>query len=227
MEDFQKFLTTYHVRRYQKGEIIMVQGEVPTCAYVVKRGIVKTYNLTSLGEEKPIGFDIKDDIFPIAWVFSKAANAQYYYEAFTDCEVYCIPAQDLLVFWMRDTEHLFEYFSYFVGHYIQYQMRINALEQSKAAHKVLNTIHFLCLRYGKDMKQDLVKIQLPLTQQDLANFMGLTRETTGIELKKLQRKGVLTYRKQNYIVKTDMLNELLDEEYDQNKIIGDEVRVII
>lgn len=225
MEEFEKFLQKYHVRRFQKGEIIMVQGETPSCAYVVKRGAVKTYNLTSQGEEKPIAFDIKNEIFPIGWVFSKTARAQYYYEAFTDCELYCVPPQDLIAFMMRDAETLFEYFNYFVSRYLNFQMRINALEQSKAAYKVLNTIHFLCIRFGNEIKKDTVKIQLPLTQQDLANFMGLTRETTGIELKKLQRQGILTYRKQNYIVNTDKLNDLLDEEYDQHEIAGYDSKV--
>lgn len=205
----------------------MVQGEVPSCAYVVKKGVIKTYNLTAQGEEKPIAFDIKDEIFPISWVFSKSSRAQYYYEAFTDCELYCIPAQDLIAFMMRDAETLFEYFDYFVSRYLNFQMRINALEQSKAASKVLNTIHFLCLRYGEELKKHTVKIQLPLTQQDLANFMGLTRETTGIELKKLQRQGVLTYRKQNYIVNTEKLNDLLDEDYDQLRIDGYEPQVAL
>jgi len=225
VEEFQKFLSTYHVKRFSKGEIVMVQGEVPTCAYVVKKGVIKTYNLTSQGEEKPIAFDIKNEIFPISWVFSKSSRAQYYYEAFTDCELYCIPAQDLIAYMMRDTESLFEYFDYFVSRYMNFQMRINALEQSKAASKVLNTVHFLCLRYGEEVKKDTVKIQLPLTQQDLANFMGLTRETTGIELKKLQRQGVLTYRKQNYIVNTSKLNDLLDEDYDHLRIEGLETKV--
>jgi CRP-like cAMP-binding protein len=220
MEEFKKFLKGYHVRRFSKGELIMVQGEVPSCAYVIKKGIVKTYNLTSQGEEKPIGFDVSDEIFPIGWVFSKISRAQYYYEAFTDCELYCIPAQDLIAFMMRDSESLFEYFNYFVTRHLNFQMRVNALEQSKAASKVLNTIHYLCVRYGIEAKKDLVRIQLPLTQQDLANFMGLTRETTGIELKKLQRKGVLTYRKQNYVVRTDKLNDLLDEDYEQHKLLG-------
>ncbi len=227
MDEFHNFLKQYHVRRFSKGEIIMVQGEVPNCAYVIKKGVVKTYNLTSQGEEKPIAFDVTSEIFPIGWVFSKISRAQYYYEAFTDCELYCVPAQDLIVYMMRDAETLFGYFNYFVSRHLNFQMRINALEQSKAASKVLNTIHYLCVRYGVEVKKDTVRIQLPLTQQDLANFMGLTRETTGIELKKLQRKGILTYRKQNYLVRVDKLNELLDEDYEQHKLIGYDPKVEI
>lgn len=222
MEAFQAFLDRYHVKRFAKGEIILCQGEVPQAAYVIKSGVVKTYNLTAQGEEKPISFDIRGEILPVAWVFGKVKYAQYYYEAFTDCEVYLVPPEEYLEFLKGDPEVLFRSFSFFVARYINFQMRVNALEQSKAASKVLNTLHFLCLRFGQDLQNNVVKIQLPFTQQDLANFMGLTRETTGIELKKLQRQGILSYRKQFYMVRTDRLNDLLDEEYDQGRILEEQ-----
>lgn len=211
----QDFYHNYPTRRFQKGEIILVQGEAPKCTYIIKRGVVKSYNLTAQGEEKPIGFDVGGDLFPVSWTFGKMSYAQFYHEAFTDCEVYCLPPNEYLHHIKKDVDRLYAEFSDFISRFISHQMRIHALEQSKAAAKVLYTIHFLCLRYGREVKKDLVQIELPLTQQDLANFMGLTRETAGIELKKLQRQGLLSYRKQNYVVKTDKLDALLDEDYDQ------------
>jgi CRP/FNR family transcriptional regulator, anaerobic regulatory protein len=214
VQPVEKFFKQYHTKRFAKGELILVQGEVPTCAYVVKKGIVKTYNLTSEGDEKPIMYDMQNEVMPIGWVFHKLKHAIYFYEAFTDVELYCVPRDEYVDYLKKNPKTMFDAYTHLVGTYVNHQMRINALEQSKAASKVLNTIHFLCLRFGLDVKNDVVKIELPLTQQELANFMGLTRETTGIELKKLQRKGILTYRRQNYIVRTDKLNELLDEDYD-------------
>lgn len=217
IDPFRLFLQKYHIRKFEKGEIILVQGETPECTYVIKKGVVKTYNLTSQGEEKPLGFDVKGDIFPIAWVFGQSNPVNYYYEAFSDCELYCVPREDYKAYISKSVTRLYSVLDQMVAKHTLYQMRVNALEQSKAAYKILNTIHFLCLSYGSDVRKNAVKIDIPLTQQDLANFMGLTRETTGIELKKLQKLGVLTYKKQNYIVRTDKLNDLLDEEYDMHR----------
>jgi CRP-like cAMP-binding protein len=218
LNTFDQFLQRYHTKHFSKGELIFVQGEIPSCAYVIKRGVVKVYNLTSRGEEKPISYDIQHESFPIGWTFSKMSESQFFYDAYTDVELYCIPRSDYQDFLRQNPDVLYEIHSLFIRHYVHMQTRINALEQSKAAAKVVNTIHYLCLRYGKDIKKDTVKIQLPMTQQELANFMGLTRETTGIELKRLQREHVLTYRSQNYVVDTSRLNDLLDEEYIQAKV---------
>lgn len=191
---------------------------MPLSAYVIKKGVIKTYNLTAQGEEKPITYDVRFETFPAGWLFAKLNESQFFHEAYTDVELYAVPRGEYQDFLKNNPELLYEVHSYLVSRYLNLQTRINALGQSKAASKVLNTIHYLCLRYGKDVAADTVKIQLPLTQQELANFMGLTRETTGIELNKLQKAGVLTYRHQNYIVNTENLNELLDDEYSQSKL---------
>jgi CRP-like cAMP-binding protein len=214
MQTFEQFLGQHRTKSYTKGEIILVEGEVPPYAYVVKHGVIKTYNLTAEGQEKPIAFDLPTEVFPIGWVFSKIKSAQYFYEAFTDCEVYVVPRDVLVDYWHNQPTATWEMLDIMVDRHLQFQMRVNALEQSKATNKVINTLHYLCLRFGKEVKENLVKVELPLTQQDLANFMGLTRETTGIELKKLEKAGVITYRRQNYLVRTDKLNEVLDDEYD-------------
>ncbi len=220
MDELQSFLAQCHVQRFKKGEIILVQEEIPRSGYIVKSGVVKTYNLTSQGEEKPISFDIKNEIIPLAWVFARVRFAQYFYEAFTDCELYTFSREKYMEFLKAHPTFLFSTFEYFVTRYLNYQMRVNALEQSKANAKVLSTVHYLALRFGEDIKPNVVQIQLPLTQQDLANFMGLTRETTSMELKKLQKKGVISYKNQKYIVKTDMLDGYLDEDYDFGLVEG-------
>lgn len=215
MEDYQSFLDQFRIKHFNKGEIILVQGEVPQCVFAVKSGIIKTYNLTLQGEEKPIGFDKEQEVFPMAWVFGRSPHAPYYYEAFTECDIYCIPVPQYQAYLDENPKQMKALFDTLVDRYIGAQMRINALEQSKANAKVVNTLHFLCLRFGVDIKKNVVRIELPLTQQDLANFVGLTRETTGIELKKLQKQGVISYKKRNYIVQTSKLNLLLDEDYGQ------------
>jgi CRP/FNR family transcriptional regulator len=219
MKALQEFINRYPAKKFAKGELILCEGEVPTCAYVVKKGIVKGYAITSEGLEKPISFDGIGEAFPIGWIFRKLRWSQYYFGAFTDCELHCIPRDEYLDYLKSHPEILQEVFDAFISRYLNFQMRINALEQSKAVDKILHTLHFLSLRFGKEIAPHTVRIQLPLTQQDLANIMGLTRETTGIELKKLEQQGIVTYRRQNYVVHTNRLNEVLDEEYDSGRIV--------
>jgi CRP/FNR family transcriptional regulator len=222
MKRFDEFLKQYPLKSYPKGTVILCEGDVPLAAYVIKRGVIKTYNLTEEGLERPISFDIAGEMFPVGWIFSKLERSQYFYESFTDCEIYVMPREDFLGFLHQNPAVLFELFNYFVSRYLNFQMRVYGLEQSKAVDKVLYTLHFLSLRFGRDVKKDMVRIELPLTQQDFANFVGLTRETAGIELKKLERAGIIRYQRQNYVVLTDKLNERLDVDYETGRYVEDE-----
>ncbi len=213
LSSLQDFLGQYPVKTYKKGTIILHQDMPPAAVYIIKKGVVKTYNLTSHGEEKPIGFVTPLDAFPLGWVFGKIHLSQYYYEAFSDTTIYGVPPEDFLAFIRTNTNAMFALLERNVTKLLNYQMRVNALGQSKASSKVLHTIHFLALCFGYDLRQDVVEIPLPLTQQDLANFMGLTRETTSAELKKLADQQVIFHQRRTYVVRTNKLNELLDDEY--------------
>lgn len=207
------FLKTYPTKIYQKGEIIVQQDETPVVAYIIKSGIVKTYDLTVLGEEKLIEFNLEGETLPMDWIFSRQESAQYFHEALTDCEVFVVSVDTYDKLLKSNIEFLYERFHEFIGRYRDHQMHIYALEQSKASEKVLYTMYYLSRRFGRNIDIDHVKIQLPLTQQDIANFMGLARETTVIELKKLERQGVISHQNRMYIIRTDKLEQMLGEEY--------------
>jgi len=213
--EFYSFLKRYPKRQFSRGEAIFQQAELPDTAYIIRFGIVKVYNITVNGEEKPITFKQKDEVFPLSWVFAKTELTRYYYEALTDCEFYLVPPEDYIQFLKNNPDALYASFQELVNRNIDYQMRMNALEQSKAKDKVLWTLQYLIHKFGKPLNEALVEIQLPFRQQDMANFMGLARETAAIELKKLERKGVISYHQRNYLIQASMLKDLLGDDYEE------------
>jgi CRP/FNR family transcriptional regulator len=215
MRDYKDFLRKYRVKYYAKGEVILNQSESPEGAYIIKSGVVKSYDLTLSGEEKPIAFNLKNELFPIGWVFQKINKAQYFYEAFSDCAVYIVPAEDYRKFLLDNPAREHELFIDVLGRYITYQMRVNALEQSKAVDKILHTLFFLGSRYGISINANKVRVDLPLTQQDMANFMGLTRETTAIELKKMEKNGMFSHKYRSYVIDMNKLQIRLGQEYNK------------
>jgi len=208
---FKEFLNKFPVRHFQKGEIVICEGLEPRKCYAVKSGFVKVFLTTRSGEEKAVSFMTSQDIFPQTWIFGKTETALYYYQAFTDCEMYEIPREELLQHFEEDPSMYRRLFEYVLDLNIDLMQHIHSLEQAKAADKLMYAFNFLTRRYGKRITGTKTKMLLPLTQQDLANFLGLTRETTGAQLKDLQQKGVINYQHQQYIVHTDRLSTLLEE----------------
>lgn len=211
MKVYQEFLSNYPVKKFTKGAPILEQGETPRCAYIVKEGFVKTFDISPTGESLPLSFDHQYEILPMAWVFSHIDTAPYFYEAFTDCEVWCVPREDFIAFLKQNANSQFLIFDFFVKRYLMtHQMKMLSLEQAKATDKILYLLKFLTMRFGGDKTEGVVDIDLPLTQQDIASSAGLTRETASIELKRLEKLGVISYERQEYSVDLTKLDEALE-----------------
>lgn len=210
----QVYLDRQPVRKYKKGEIITFQGEVPRHAFAVKSGIVKSYNLSASGNEKPVTFYPKNYVFPIHWIYGKAPSSVYYYEAFTpETEIYLLNRDNYVSFVKRSRELLYQEMEKILVDQLGGSMRLNALQQSKAMDKLLYTLHYLSLTHGRLIDDNLVEIDLALTHQDFANLTGLTRETAATELSKLKKQGIIAYGK--HTTYTIDLNKLMQKINDQ------------
>lgn len=209
------FLSRYTLKTFKKGEIIIFQGEAPRSAYVVKSGVVKAYNLSISGDEKPVYFYAEHDMFPGAWVYANTPSAVYYYEAFTDeAQLYTVPREDYVSFVRSNPELLFTELQRSVKSHLASSMRLNALQHSRAGDKLIYTLHYLALSHGIRKSPQLFEITLDLTHQDFANLTGLTRETAATELNKLKHLGIISYGKHApYQIRLDKLANMLNDQY--------------
>lgn len=181
---------------------------------MVKSGVVKTYNLSVQGDEKPVGFHTTGEPFPVPWAFGKAPNAYYYYEAFTDVELYAVPRDEYVSFLKRHPAETYKMLEHYVVDHLGNTMRLNALQHSRASDKLLYTLHYLSLTHGRQLEPKHIEITLNLTHQDFANLTGLTRETAATELNKLKNSGVISYGKHTlYQVRVDKLQEVINDEF--------------
>jgi CRP/FNR family transcriptional regulator len=179
----------------------------------VKEGVIKVYDISAGGEERLISFKTAGTIFSLGWLFSRHSKALYYYEAYTDCTLGIVDKSEFMTKVTHDNEFSLSLMNFLITEHIGDGIRFNALEQPTSRQKLLYMIKTFCLTYGVDTAKDIVRITIPLRQQDIANFLGLRRETIALELSRLKKEGVLTYSRRHYTVMTNRLNDLLDEQY--------------
>ena len=211
---WDKFLATLPVAAYKKGEVILFQSETPRSAFVVKKGIVKTYNLDMNGDEQLVFFSTAFDMFPQVWVMGKASASLYYYEAITPTELYRLPREAYIDFIKGDKKLLMYELERQANKDASKTIHLNALLYSKASDKVLNTLNYLIQNHGIRINNNLIKINLTLTHQDFANLTGLRRETIAVEMNRLKKDGVIFYRRRTlYHVNVAMLNKFMNDRF--------------
>ncbi len=213
MEDIAKLLPTQSTQRsVKKRSVLIYQGEVPRQAYIVLSGVIKAYRLGNFGEEQIVGFYTKGDMFPATWIFSRTSSSLYYFEALEDSVVLTVEKPVLLDLIESNPEIKQKVFDYMVTAYSGLLMQVSALEQSRAAEKLLLMMYYLMFRYGKQTSAGVYHVDLRLTHTTLGSLMGLTRETTTTELGRLKRKKIVTYNRRGFIIYRSELERRLGDE---------------
>ena len=208
----QEFYEQFRTVKFKKDEIIFLADSEPTSAYAIKKGFVRSFSYTDTNDERSISFVLKNEMLPIAWIYTKSNTALFNYIAHTDCELYEIDRDKYHAFLKYEPEFAQTMLSHTMNDLVTKKLQILALEQATAERKILHTFNYFCIRYGKVMLQNLVVLKIPLTQKDIAGFTGLTRETVTNIIIKLKRKRILAVKKRFYTVDTAKLREEIEME---------------
>jgi CRP/FNR family transcriptional regulator len=221
LEKFTEFLQKFPLTSFQKGEIIISQGEIPSRVFVVERGLLKSYDLSKDGSERLILLNDVNDILPDSWAFGKSRSALYFCEALSDVRLYKLPKADIQEFVEHDPEVQKMLMDRYLSVYVSQSLRIGALTYSVATEKLLHTLRYLCIRFGRPEKQGRIELSIYLTHQQLAELLGLSRETTTNELLKLKKKGVVSYDRRTITVDAAKLSDAIGNlDYDALSLPG-------
>lgn len=216
MEVLETYLRTFPCHVYSKGEIVISQGEVPRSAYFIQKGLIKTYNLTTGGQERLIDINIPGDIFPDTWTFGKSSCAIYFYEALTDCSLYVVPRDSLMKIIDGNAGLQRSLLDKYVTAAVTQYLRIDALTNATAAEKLLQMLRYLSLRFGETKSDKTVEIKIYLNHTVLSDLMGISRETATKELIKLKARGIIDYDRRRLMLDPAKLSEAIgDTDYNE------------
>jgi CRP/FNR family cyclic AMP-dependent transcriptional regulator len=210
MTNLEAHITQHPTKQYEKDQVILFQGETPANVFIIKSGYVKGYDISPDGNEQVVWLGSRGDLFSYDWLFSATDSTQLLYGAFSNTELYVLNRRDLLAYLQQRPETLLEMTRKMATTLTDLVTKLAAAEKPKASEKIAHVLHMLADRFSlPGTPRESAELALPLTQQDLANLVGLTRETVAAELKKLRNGGYIDYDKMRFIVHDRRLAELL------------------
>lgn len=204
-------------RRINKKQIVLYQGEATAQYHLIKEGIVRAYTILESGSEVIIAMHGPGDFFPSSTVSSKAAFSPFYYESMSPVIVESYSLDEFSDVYSSLLAAHPEYWSF---RYLGALLHINALAQLSAHKKLAFTMQYLAIRFGVELTGALyTRIDIKLTQQDIAALCGISRETANIELTKLKKSGVVTEKSKYYSVNMKALVKLVGDDSMQDIIL--------
>jgi CRP/FNR family transcriptional regulator, arginine deiminase pathway regulator len=205
-----EFVRHHPLKTYKRNETLIFQDDKPDIIHYIKSGFVKGYDIDSQGTEQLLWLGSAGDFVPLAWVFDAEPTVPYFFSALGDVQAYQIRRADLKEFLNASHAALQEISQELAIRLTSTYHHLNAVEKAKAEEKILYSLFFLSRRFSDLASQTAHKVSLPITHQDIASLIGLSRETVSQELKKLKDAGYIYYDKYQFTIHQDKLEDILD-----------------
>jgi CRP-like cAMP-binding protein len=199
------FIKQFPLVTFQKGDVLLSEGQLSTSLFAIQTGFVKVTSLDEEGFENLVWIEGRYDTVPTEKFFSLHEPVQFYYTALSDGAYYDIDKKAFLDFARKDISLMTEIATNMSSHYDDLLLRINSVEHSLVQKKLASTLCYLAEKLSANNVVDFFEVGLRLTHSDYASMIGSTRETVSLELQKLKKNGSIDYDKTKFVVYVDKL----------------------
>ncbi len=189
-------------KQFFKGDVLVQGDEKPTGVYLIQSGYVKAYSISPLGQENLILIHGANEIMPLPWALDGPQKLGVFYEAMSDVTVFRT-SKDYLRTTMGLNPWLTEQIMrQLVNTFTVYAQRIQSLGYRLPRERVISCLLDLATRFGRASGHTVI-IEAPITHQDIADSISMTRETASRALELLFEDGLATQDDHLFIIKDE------------------------
>ena len=190
-EDLDSYFDDGKTLQYSKGDTIINGLDEPEGVYIIKEGFVKAYTITKAGQENLLLIHDTGEFIPLIWALDGSHTEGLYYVAMSDVTVLKTTKEKLRSA-MSDNKWLSQEILKQSVHIITtYSQRITALEYRTARERIIAELLNLAEMFGKKHGKKVL-IDAPVTHEDIANSINMTRETASRALGLLFEEELLS-----------------------------------
>ncbi len=175
---------------FTKEQTIINGINEPEGVYLIKSGFVKAYSVSKAGNANLLLIHEAGEFIPLPWALDGARTTGLYYEAMTDVTVLRASKDKLRAAMGSNSWLSQEIFKQAVSILAVYSNRIQTLEFRTARGRVISELLNYAEGFGKLVGKKVI-INAPITQQDIADSINMTRETANIALGLLFEEGLV------------------------------------
>ena len=186
------------VRRFRKKSLVYAPAEAGQTVLVLATGRVKIYDLTPEGRETILAFVEQGELFGELAALDGYPRREFA-EAMEDCDVLAIPRDDFLSL-LETRADLSLSITKLVGLRRQrIETRLRNILFLPSRPRLIRVLVDLVEMHGERIGTRHV-IRFPLSHQDFAGLVGVTRETVTLPLGQLQCDGLIAIERRRVVI---------------------------
>jgi CRP/FNR family cyclic AMP-dependent transcriptional regulator len=175
----------------RKGTIIFNTGDPLGRLYLILEGYLKIYRLSEEGKETTSYLIGPGNILGIRTLLTEDDRTMHTAEAITDLKVLTTSRTDCLERLVRNPELLVDLMQVFRDRLSYMEKKFESFVYASTTSRVAIFLSDCAVRFGKK-KNGKILIELELTHQRIADFVGAFRETVTNTLHNLEREKIIT-----------------------------------
>ncbi|MFD2117701.1 Crp/Fnr family transcriptional regulator [Paenibacillus yanchengensis] len=177
-----------HIKKVSAGSYLFWEGDEATSVYWIKSGRLKLRKTTSDGKDLLLSIVQANDL--IADIDAWDTMHRYSAEAIDDVEVGVISRLQLELLMSKSGEFSYRFAMWMSLMQRQTESKLRDLLMGGKHGALASTLIRLCNSFGI-MKSDHILIDIKLTNSDLAELAGTTREGINRMLSSMKKEGIL------------------------------------
>lgn len=182
----------FKARTYKPNQVIVKAGGPNTKGYLVLQGVVKCVTYDRKGTERRLVSAQSGDIFPTIWLSHQESPVQFTYTAYDTVEVAILERKEFFAFLHKHPDILTELFTKLEMRVHYAKRRVEILIQERADDKFIIFLKYLADRNGQPTeKKSIVYIPTVMTQQEIADALGVSRETVSALFSDMYKKKII------------------------------------
>jgi len=188
-EELLEIVKTINHKEYIKGDIIFTEGNVANTLYFINEGKIKLYKYTKDGKEQILHILSEGDFFGELDLI-KHSEYGFNSKAIISSKICTLTKDEMKDIMMRNPVIGIKVLET-VGERLS---KVENLVQNLATNDVDSRMAYLLTNlieeYGESIEKN-ISIKLPLSREDMASFIGVTRETISRKLKKFEDENLI------------------------------------
>lgn len=201
-ESIDAFFKDAIEENFERDEVIVHGDQTPHGVYLIKKGFVKVYSVSAIGQHNLLLIHGTNELFPLPWALDGPQKEGIYYESLADLVVLRTSKNNLRA--AMGTNHWLteQVLRQLLSVFTIYAERIQSLGYRSARERVISCLLDLSARFGRKEGEQTV-IEVPITHKDIADLINTTREHASITLGALFNEGLIIQTDHQFIIKDE------------------------
>ena len=187
------------VRQFRKNDFLYFMGDTAQSVYLLKKGVVKTSSYSAEGKELIRSILYRGEILG-ELIYLGANEREDFAQAITDVEVYVLQYGNSDE-WERKNED-FSWISALVRRRLSHaQKRLESMLFNDAQGRIAAFLIEQWISQGKNLLSGTALIRNYLTHEEIASYVGTTRQTVSSSLNRFRKLGLISFDRNAFLIK--------------------------